>query len=92
MAAIDWAFDALGWDEVIHVIDIENGASQSVARKLHSHKRGRGQLPPPYEQIVVDILGPDQSAVAGPATLRVKAKRTATPARTAALRARPESA
>jgi len=56
-AAIDWAFDALGWSEVIHVIDVGNAASQAVARKLGSHNRGRGKLPPPHEDIVVDIWG-----------------------------------
>ena len=33
-AAIDWAFDALGWDEVIHTIEPANTASQAVARRL----------------------------------------------------------
>jgi RimJ/RimL family protein N-acetyltransferase len=33
-AAIDWAFDELGWSKVIHAIDPTNGASQAVARKL----------------------------------------------------------
>ena len=38
-------------------IDVENVASQVVARKLGARNRGRGQLPPPYEHIVVDIWG-----------------------------------
>ena len=33
-AAIDWAFDHLGWDRVIHSISPDNVASQAVARKL----------------------------------------------------------
>ncbi len=56
-AAIDWAFDALGWSEVIHVIDVGNAASQAVARKLGSRNRGRGQLPAPYEAVVIDVWG-----------------------------------
>jgi RimJ/RimL family protein N-acetyltransferase len=56
-AAIDWAFDVLDWQEVIHVIDVENVASQAVARKLGSRNRGRGRLPAPYEAAVVDIWG-----------------------------------
>mgnify|MGYP003788524197 CR=1 FL=1 len=56
-AAIDWAFEALGWSEVIHVIDVDNAASQAVARSLGSRNRGRGQLPAPYEAIAVDIWG-----------------------------------
>jgi RimJ/RimL family protein N-acetyltransferase len=56
-AAIDWAFDALGWSEVIHVIDVGNAASQAVARKLGSRNRGRGQLPAPNEAAVIDVWG-----------------------------------
>jgi RimJ/RimL family protein N-acetyltransferase len=56
-AAIDWAFDELGWSEVIHVIDVDNTASQALARKLGSRKRGPGRLPAPHESAVVDIWG-----------------------------------
>lgn len=54
-AAIDWAFEALGWSEVIHCIDPDNLASQKVARRLGSTNRGPGQMPPPYEAYPVDI-------------------------------------
>jgi RimJ/RimL family protein N-acetyltransferase len=56
-ATMDWAFAELGWTDVIHTIDVENVASQIVAHKLGSRNRGRGQLPPPYEQIVIDVWG-----------------------------------
>jgi RimJ/RimL family protein N-acetyltransferase len=56
-AAIDWAFDHLGWTEVIHVIDPENLASQQVARKLGSRNRGPGRLPAPFQDATVDIWG-----------------------------------
>lgn len=56
-AAIDWAFDALGWTDVIHVIDADNTASQAVARKLGSRNRGRGRLPAPYDRHVIDVWG-----------------------------------
>ncbi len=56
-AAMDWAFDALGWTDIIHTIDVENVPSQAVARKLGARNRGRGQLPAPYEHIVIDIWG-----------------------------------
>lgn len=56
-ATIDWAFDELGWSEVIHTIDVENVASQVVAQKLGSYNRGRGQLPAPYEHVIVDVWG-----------------------------------
>lgn len=56
-AAIDWAFATLGWNEVIHVIDVENVPSQGVASKLGSRNRGRGQLPAPFTDNVIDIWG-----------------------------------
>lgn len=56
-ASTDWAFATLGWDDMIHVIDPDNTASQSVARKLGAQNRGRGKLPPPYASSVVDIWG-----------------------------------
>lgn len=54
-AAIDWAFDVLGWDEVIHCIDPQNVASQAVARKLGATNAGPGRLPAPFESLPVDI-------------------------------------
>jgi RimJ/RimL family protein N-acetyltransferase len=56
-AAIDWSFAELGWTDVIHTIDVENTPSQAVARKLGSRNRGRGQLPAPYHEIVIDVWG-----------------------------------
>lgn len=57
MASIDWAFQTLGWDEVIHVIDPRNQSSAAVARKLGARNRGPGRLPPPYQDAVVEIWG-----------------------------------
>jgi RimJ/RimL family protein N-acetyltransferase len=57
IASIDWAFAELGWTDVIHTIDVDNVASQVVARKLGSRNRGRGQLPEPYSHIVLDVWG-----------------------------------
>jgi RimJ/RimL family protein N-acetyltransferase len=37
-AATDWAFESLGWREVIHCIDVDNVASIAVARRLGSHR------------------------------------------------------
>jgi RimJ/RimL family protein N-acetyltransferase len=56
-AATDWAFDHLGWADVIHSIDPENVASQAVARRLGSQNRGPGRLPAPYHESKVDIWG-----------------------------------
>jgi RimJ/RimL family protein N-acetyltransferase len=57
IAATNWAFASLGWDDVIHVISPENDASIAVAKKLGSRNRGRGQLPSPYQDSIVDIWG-----------------------------------
>ena len=57
LAARDWAFEALGWDDVIHCIDPANVASQKVAQRLGSRKRGPGTLPPPFEDVAIEIWG-----------------------------------
>lgn len=57
VAATNWAFDHLGWTEIIHSIAPDNLASQGVARKLGSRNRGPGRLPPPFEDDLVDIWG-----------------------------------
>ena len=61
-ASIDWAFDRLGWTDVIHSIDRDNGASQALARRLGSTNRGPGQLPAPYEHVAIDIWGQTREA------------------------------
>jgi RimJ/RimL family protein N-acetyltransferase len=56
-ATIDWAFETLGWSEVIHCIDPANTASEAVARRLGSTLRGPGRLPPPLEHLPIGIWG-----------------------------------
>jgi RimJ/RimL family protein N-acetyltransferase len=56
-AALDWAFEHLGWDDAIHCIDPANTASQRVAQRLGSRNRGPGKMPPPYEDHATDIWG-----------------------------------
>jgi RimJ/RimL family protein N-acetyltransferase len=56
-AAIDWAFDSLGWTEVIHTIEVSNAASQIVAKKLGSRNRGPCQMPAPHDKLAVEIWG-----------------------------------
>ncbi|HYG27615.1 MAG TPA: GNAT family N-acetyltransferase [Caulobacteraceae bacterium] len=56
-ASIDWAFDNLGWSEVIHCIDPDNTPSQQVARRLGSRNLGPGALPAPFEQAPIEIWG-----------------------------------
>ena len=54
-AAMDYAFDTLGWDEVIHSISPGNTASQTVAQRLGSRNRGPGKLPPPLDVHAIEI-------------------------------------
>jgi RimJ/RimL family protein N-acetyltransferase len=56
-AAIDYAFDSLGWDEVIHTIEPQNTASQGVARRLGSSILRQATMPAPYETLIVDVWG-----------------------------------
>jgi RimJ/RimL family protein N-acetyltransferase len=56
-AAMDYAFDVLGWDDVIHCIDPDNTPSQRVALALGSSKRGPGRMPPPHDNAPCEIWG-----------------------------------
>jgi RimJ/RimL family protein N-acetyltransferase len=60
-AAVDYAFDVLGWDEVIHCIDPDNTPSQRVATALGSRLRGPGRMPPPLDQAPCEIWGQTRS-------------------------------
>lgn len=56
-AATTWAFEHLGWSDVIHSIDPANVASQAVAKRLGSRNLGPGRLPAPYDDKLIDIWG-----------------------------------
>ena len=56
-AAIDWAFDNLGWDDVIHCIHPENRASQRLAERFGSRNKGPAPLPAPYEDSPNEVWG-----------------------------------
>ena len=56
-ATMDWAFDALGWSEVVHSISVDNAASQAVARRLGSRNRGPVTLPAPLHTLSVELWG-----------------------------------
>lgn len=55
--AIDWAFEHLGWDDVIHCIDPGNVASQRLAERLGSRLLRQSSLPEPYHGHVLDVWG-----------------------------------
>jgi RimJ/RimL family protein N-acetyltransferase len=56
-AAIDWAFETLGWNEVIHCIDPANANSRRVAERLGARLRGQAYLPAPFDETPMDIWG-----------------------------------
>jgi RimJ/RimL family protein N-acetyltransferase len=56
-AALDWAFDHLGWTEVIHIIAPDNSPSAAVAARLGSTNFGPTRLPEPFHEIAVDAWG-----------------------------------
>ena len=53
---MDFAFDRLGWNEVIHTILPENERSQAVAKRLGSRLLRPGHLPAPID-IDLDVWG-----------------------------------
>lgn len=56
-AAMDWAFETLGWDAVIHCIDPANAPSQRLAQRLGSRNLGGVKMPPPYEGLPTEAWG-----------------------------------
>lgn len=56
-AAMDYAFDVLGWAEVIHCIDPENRPSQALAQRLGSRLIGPAVLPAPFEALPCEKWG-----------------------------------
>ena len=56
-AAMDYAFDVLGWDEVIQSIDPANVASQKVAQRLGARNRGPGRFQPPLDGRGIEVWG-----------------------------------
>jgi RimJ/RimL family protein N-acetyltransferase len=62
-AAIDWAFDHLSWEHVIHCIDKKNAPSIALAERLGStREREDIPLPPPFDIYKVDIYGQSKAA------------------------------
>lgn len=56
-ASMDYAFDTLGWDRVLHCISPENTASQNVAKRLGSRNLGPATLPKPLDVHAIDLWG-----------------------------------
>lgn len=56
-ASLDYAFDVLGWTEVIHCIDRENAPSIKLAQRLGSRMLRQASLPLPSGDVAVDVWG-----------------------------------
>ena len=56
-AAMDYVFDVLKWDRVVHTIAPDNLASAGVAKSLGSYDQGPGRLPDPHAGVAVNIWG-----------------------------------
>lgn len=61
-ATIDYAFDVLGWTEVIHCIDPDNAPSQRLAERLGSRNLGPTRLPRPLHDLTIDRWGQGREA------------------------------
>lgn len=61
-AAIDYAFDVLGWTDVIHCIDPDNVPSQRLAERVGSRNLGPTRLPPPFHELTIDRWGQSREA------------------------------
>lgn len=57
IATIDYAFDVLGWTEVIHTIAPDNTPSRRLAERIGSRNLGPTRLPPPFQELSVDSWG-----------------------------------
>jgi RimJ/RimL family protein N-acetyltransferase len=61
IASIDWAFDHLGWTEVIHTIASENANSKALAARLGSRYLRMGRIPAPWD-LELEIWGQTKDA------------------------------
>jgi RimJ/RimL family protein N-acetyltransferase len=48
-AAMDFAFDTLGWTHCRHIIHPENRPSQALARRMGASNEGPVSFPPPWQ-------------------------------------------
>ncbi|WP_329740426.1 GNAT family N-acetyltransferase [Dyella sp. A6] len=61
-AVLDWVFEHLSWDQVIHLITPDNQASQAVARRLGAAVLRRIDMPEPFAGETVDVWGQSREA------------------------------
>ncbi len=56
-ASLDYVFDVLRWDEVMHCIAPDNNASAALAERLGSANKGPTQMPHPFHEHPVNHWG-----------------------------------
>lgn len=56
-ACVDFAFETLQWEDLIHCIDPANAASIALAERLGSTHRGPTRLPEPFQDAPVHCWG-----------------------------------
>lgn len=61
IASMDYAFDVLGWDNLIHTIAPENFNSQKLAARLGSRELYETKLPDPFSHLQVKAWGQSKS-------------------------------
>ncbi len=57
VAAMDYAVDVLGWNDICHTINPDNARSIALAQRLGAVNRGPTQLPDPLREVRVDNWG-----------------------------------
>jgi RimJ/RimL family protein N-acetyltransferase len=57
IASVNYAFDVLRWDALVHNIDPNNASSIALAHRLGSQRIGPTKMPEPFQDFVVDAYG-----------------------------------
>ena len=57
LATVDYAFEVLGWERVVHSIVPDNHASKRVAERLGSRYLEPARMPPPLDTLDVELWG-----------------------------------
>jgi RimJ/RimL family protein N-acetyltransferase len=56
-ASVEFAFETLGWSEVVHTIHPDNAPSKKLAVRLGAHRLGDCQLPAPFADEPAELWG-----------------------------------
>jgi RimJ/RimL family protein N-acetyltransferase len=57
IATMDYAFNELGWEKMVHCIHPDNTPSQKLAKSVGSKNLGPTKLPAPFANLIVDAWG-----------------------------------